>query len=329
MARRAPHPERLVISTISKLVVRSTQVLAVSCIVGEMLFSTVSHVLLRTAAITLSLPEALFLRLLFAALLVTPWIAADRRLRPQRYVAMTDRSRLLRYALCGAVSYLASMAWLYAMITLPLAMATSLFFTTGLFAGLYAWWLLKEPFQRRSWLALAVGLCGVLIVLQPTATRIRIEGVLAALVAAALAALTITQLRMLSGRETPTLSALLRLVPAIPLAALPALKVWEWPTQSAVAGIFAAAALLVLGQAAAAKAFGTLRVHQAAALEYLRLIFATIAGVLVFNEAVGAATLLGGAVILCAAWIGSRVPAATAGQSSVPLSSTHLSGRSS
>ena len=310
---------------VSKLVVRSAQALAIGCIVGEMMFSTVSHVLLRTAATALSPPEALFLRLLFAAILVSPWVAADRRLRPQRYEAMTDRSRLLRYAVCGGVSYLASMAWLYAMIALPLAMATSLFFTTGLFAGLYAWWLLKEPFQRRSWLALAVGLCGVLIVLQPTADNIRIEGVVAALAAAALAALTITQLRMLSGRETPTLSALLRLVPAIPLAALPALKVWEWPSHTALAGIFAAAALLVLGQAAAAKAFGTLRLHQAATLEYLRLIFATIAGVLVFNEAIGAATLLGGAVILCAAWIGSR---AAAQQSSVSVPSTHVSGRS-
>ena len=316
-------------AAISNLVVRSAQVFAVSCIVGEMMFSTVSHVLLRTAATTLSPPQALFLRLLFAAMLVTPWILTDRRLRPQRYVAMTDRSRLLRYAVCGAVSYLASMAWLFAMINLPLAMATSLFFTTGLFAGLYAWWLLKEPFQRRSWLALAVGLCGVLIVLHPTTDNVRIEGVVAALVAAALAALTITQLRMLSGRETPTLSALLRLVPAIPLAALPALKVWEWPSHTAVAGILAAAVLLVLGQAAAAKAFGTLRLHQAATLEYLRLIFATIAGVLVFNETIGGATLLGGAVILCAAWIGSRVSTAPAEQSPAALSTTHLSGRSS
>ncbi|MBM0105960.1 DMT family transporter [Steroidobacter sp. S1-65] len=299
---------------------RSAQVVAISCIVGEMMFSTVSHVLLRTAAIALSPPEALFLRLLFAAVLVTPWVAADRRLRPGRYQPMTDRSRLLRYAVCGGVSYLASMAWLYAMIALPLAMATSLFFTTGLFAGLYAWWLLKEPFQRRSWLALAVGLCGVLIVLRPTAGEVRVDGVAAALLAAALAALTITQLRMLRGRETPTLSALLRLAPAIPLAALPALKVWEWPSHTALAGIFVAAALLVLGQAAAAAAFGTLRLQQAAALEYLRLIFATIAGVLVFNETIGAATLLGGAMILCAAWIGSR---ATAGTSSVAPPGTH------
>ena len=314
--------------TMSKWIVRSARAFAVSCIVGEMMFSTVSHVLLRTAATTsLDPPQALFLRLLFAAMLVTPWILTDRRLRPQRYAAMTDRSRLVRYAVCGVVSYLASMAWLFAMITLPLAMATSLFFTTGLFAGLYAWWLLNEPFRRRSWLALAVGLCGVLIVLQPTADDIRLEGVVAALVAAALAALTITQLRMLRGRETPTLSALLRLLPAIPLAALPALQVWEWPSRTAVAGILAAAALLVLGQAAAAKAFGTLRLNQAAPLEYLRLLFATLAGVLVFDEAVGAATLLGGAVILCAAWIGSRVPAAVPGES-VALSSTHLGGRS-
>ena len=313
-------------TNIPKLTVRSAQVFAVSCIIGEMMFSTLSHVLLRTAATALSPPQALFLRLLFAVVLVTPWILTDRHLRPQRYVAMADRPRLLRYALCGIVSYLASMAWLYAMINLPLAMATSLFFTSGLFAGLCAWWLLNEPFQRRSWLALAVGLCGVLIVLQPTTDNIRIEGVIAALVAAALAALTITQLRMLRGRETPTLSALLRLVPAIPLAALPALKFWMWPRGTAIAGIFAAAALLVLGQAAAAKAFGTLRLHQAAPLEYMRLIFATTAGVLVFKEAIGTATLLGGAVILVAAWIGSRVSNARADEQSVAtsLSTTNL-----
>jgi drug/metabolite transporter (DMT)-like permease len=87
----------------------------------------------------------------------------------------------------------------------------------------------------------------------------------------------------------------------------------------------------VLGQAAAAKAFGTLRLHQAAALEYIRLIFATVAGVLVFKEAVGPATLLGGAVILCAAWLGSRVSNARTGESSVAtsISTTSLRERSS
>lgn len=315
----------------SKRLLLSAQAVAVSCIIGEMMFSTISHVLLRTAATELSAPQALFLRVLFAAVLVAPWIATDRHIRPHRYVGMTERRRVLRYALCGAISYAASLAWLYAMIKLPLAMATSLFFTSGLFAGLWAWWLLDEPFQRRSWIALAIGLGGVVIVLRPTDYNLRIEGVIAALIAAALSALTITQLRMLSGRETPTLSALLRLVPAIPLALIPALYAWIWPTSTATLGIIAAAALLVLGQSAAAKAFGTLHLHQAATLEYLRLIFASIAGVLAFHEALGPTTLIGGAVILCAAWIGSRGAGITASHSamSAAVSEPSMRGRAS
>lgn len=311
----------------SKRLLLSAQALAVSCIIGEMMFSTISHVLLRTAATELSPPQALFLRVLFAAALVTPWVATDRHIRPHRYVGMTERRRLLRYALCGAISYVASLAWLYAMIKLPLAMATSLFFTSGLFAGLWAWWLLREPFKRRSWMALAIGLVGVAIVVRPTNFDVRVEGVIAALIAAALSALTITQLRMLSGRETPTLSALLRLLPAIPLALIPALQAWTWPSSTATFGVAAAAALLVLGQSAAAKAFGTLYLHQAAPLEYMRLIFATIAGALAFNETLGPTTMIGGAVILCAAWTGSRGVGTTAPRSAVPAAASEPSMR--
>jgi drug/metabolite transporter (DMT)-like permease len=133
-------------------------------------------------------------------------------------------------------------------------------------------------------------------------------GVLAALTAAVLAALGKLQLKTLSGSEPPTLSAFLRLAPVIPFAALSAAATLVLPSLYTAILIAIAAVLLALGHAAIAKGYALFSLSQAAVLEYLRLLFATVAGILVFAEPIGATTLIGGAVILGAALFGAGTP---------------------
>jgi drug/metabolite transporter (DMT)-like permease len=294
----------------------SDHLVATGCVVAEMLLATLSNVLLRLAATDVTPEMTLFLRLLIASAILLPLVCRNSTARSEISALFANRRRLWRYVLCGVVSYIASIAWLHALLKLPLAIATSLFFTTALFMGAIGRWVLAEPFTMRHWLTLGAGLIGVVIVLQPSFVPIPLTGVIAALVAAALAALGKAQLKSLSGPETPALSAFLRLAPVIPFAALPALRSSALPSLEAASEIVAAAGLLVIGHVAIAKGYILFRLSQAAALEYLRLLFATVAGILVFSEPVGAATLIGGAVILLAALVGTNKPLPNVARSS-------------
>jgi drug/metabolite transporter (DMT)-like permease len=279
--------------------------IAVICVVAEMLLATISNVLLRIVSTDLAPEWTLFLRLVLTSAILVPFLVGRPAARDATAAIFTNQRRLGRYVLCGVVSYAASIAWLYALLKLPIAMATSLFFTTALFMGLMSRWWLADTFTTRNWIALGTGLVGVTVVLRPSFGGVQTAGVVAALVAAALAALGKLQLKTLSGAEPPALSAFLRLAPVIPFAALPAAGTWSWPPLPSLIAIVCAALLLGLGHAAIAKGYGLFSLSQAAVLEYLRLLFATAAGILVFAEPIGATTLLGGAVILAAALIGA------------------------
>jgi len=59
------------------------------------------------------------------------------------------------------------LCFFYGLSKVPLANATALSFSTTLFATMWAALFLKEVVRARRWLAIIVGLIGVLIVLQP------------------------------------------------------------------------------------------------------------------------------------------------------------------
>jgi drug/metabolite transporter (DMT)-like permease len=285
--------------------------IAVICVIAEMLLATISNVLLRLAATDLSPEATLFARLVLTSALLAPFLIASPSSRRSTTIVLTDRKRLGRYIACGVVSYLASIAWLYALLQLPIAVATSLFFTTALFMTLLSRWWLSDPFKMRNWVALGIGLAGVLIVLNPSLNGVQTMGVVAALTAAVLAALGKLQLKTLSGPEPPALSAFLRLAPVIPFAAISVAATWALPSLTTAAFIGISAILLGLAHAAIAKGYALFSLSQAAVLEYLRLLFATVAGILVFAEPIGAMTLVGGAVILGAALFGAGKRTAT------------------
>jgi drug/metabolite transporter (DMT)-like permease len=109
-------------------------------------------------------PEIMFYRALFGLPVVLVWVFATKglgALSTQRPLAHLGRTAL------GIFSILCS---LQALVMLPLADATTISFTTPLFATLFSWLILRERIGRHRWLAVACGMLGVLIVLRPGGT---------------------------------------------------------------------------------------------------------------------------------------------------------------
>jgi drug/metabolite transporter (DMT)-like permease len=162
-------------------------------------------------------------------------------------------------------------AFAFALRSLPLAEAYSIFFVAPLLITVLAVLILKERVDWRRWLAIAVGFCGVIIVLRPTgAGALTIPGlaVLATAVGYALSAITVRVL----GRTDSTQSMTFWLMALVGIGAgLIALPDWR-PIQSAhwlvIAGIAVTGSL---GQFALTEAFRIGEASFIAPFEYTAL----------------------------------------------------------
>jgi len=239
---------------------------------------------------SMSLPQMLVLRSLFAVLWISPAILkiGIRTLRP-----VNGKGHVLRSFLG-----LGGITCLYLSAThLDLALVTTLGFTRVLFVIVLALLFLNERIRWRRSLATIVGFAGVLICVRPGSAGFdawTLVGMLAALFAASVS----TMIKHLTSSESPQ-AILFWSYLLIGIAALaPALWYWHWPSAEELLIVGFLSLFTALGQTC--MVFG-LRAGEATAVipfEYSRLIYALAIGYLLFAEIPSLWTLAGGAVII-------------------------------
>ena len=141
-------------------------------------------------------PEALFWRQILTVPILLAWLAMrgeTRRLHTRRFPAQ------FRRAMMGAVG----MGFTFgAPVLLPLAEATTLGFTTPLFAVIFSAILLKEKIGHYRWAAVAMGFAGVLVIARPDG-HLPLAGSLVGLGAGLMVALISIQIRDLTRTDEP------------------------------------------------------------------------------------------------------------------------------
>jgi drug/metabolite transporter (DMT)-like permease len=152
------------------------------------------------AARGVALPEQAFYRFAFGLPPLLAWILLTRNYgawRTKRPLAHLARGAL---GLSTMVCAFAALAWL------PLAEAATIGFAAPLFSVILSALVLKEPVGRHRWSAVALGLAGVLIVMQPGSSHLPPLGLALALLAAlGTAAVTITIRQIGRTEATPTI----------------------------------------------------------------------------------------------------------------------------
>ena len=114
-------------------------------------------------------------------------------LRPRRW-----RMHLLR----GLLSVVVLGGFIYAVRVLSLANAYAVFLSAPLIVAALSVPVLKERVNWRNWLAILVGLGGVLIMLRPSASGLNMLGALAALLGATAYAVSALAVRVLTRTDT-------------------------------------------------------------------------------------------------------------------------------
>lgn len=200
-------------------------------------------------------------------------------------------------ALRSAGVVVSALAGFHAFSVLPLAQVYALLFAAPLLITLMAIPMLGEKVGPRRFLAVIVGLGGVLIVLRPGQAELGI-GHLAAVLAACGSALSQIVVRRIGDTETgaallvwPMLGNIAIMGAMMPFVHVP-MSPAEWVLMTYVAVCAFVAMLLIIA------AYRTGEAVVVAPMQYSQILWAVLFGLLFFDEVPDAATALGAAVVM-------------------------------
>ncbi|MFA9419709.1 MAG: DMT family transporter [Gammaproteobacteria bacterium] len=187
-----------------------------------------------------------------------------------------------------------------AIIHMPLADATAIFFAKSFFITIFAVLFLAETVGVYRWSAVLIGFVGVMVMLQPGTDNFSIYG-LASLAGAAGAAAVMILLRLLSRSDSADTIMTYGALGVGLVMILPGIYFWQQPTTSEWLLLVAVAVVSYFGQRCNIFAYKHGEASLLASLDYVRLLWATLFGFLVFDQLPGGATWFGAAIVVAAA----------------------------
>ena len=242
--------------------------------------------------------QAAFIRYAFGLLIVIPIFLK---------MGMTGirSSRIGLLAGRGAVHGIAVMLWFFAMTRIPVAEVTALSFTSSIFTIIGAILFLKEPMHAHRFIAVLAGLAGTAVILRPGFQVIDV-GATALLVAAVLFSCSMLMAKHLTKTESNTaIVAFLSLFAALVLLPF-ALVVWRTPNALELFWLLITAVFATSAHYSMNRAFQAADITALQPVMFLQLVWATLLGLIMFNEQPDIWIWIGGAIIVAAATVTAR-----------------------
>ena len=224
--------------------------------------------------------------------LVAAWALATVGWRPLL------RVRWPLHLLRGVLGIVMMASFVYALRTLPLSTAYSIFFVAPLLISALSVPILREYVGPRRWAAIVIGLLGVLVVLRPTGQGMLTMAGFAVLLAALGYAVSAITMRVLA-RTDPTQATTFWLLALMALGA--GLLAWPgWvPLRGEHAAIIAGIGIAgALGQYTITEAFRSGEASLVAPLEYSALVWGVLLDLSLWGVLPDGLTWLGAAIIV-------------------------------
>ncbi len=243
--------------------------------------------------------QAAFIRYCFGIVLILPLLS-------RAGIMSLDRDRLGFHALRGLVHGGGVILWFLAMSRIPISEVTALGFTTPIFVTLGAAVFLSERLKPYRVAAVVLGFIGALLILRPGLRVIDI-GALAQLGAAPLFACSYLMAKSATRREASSMIVVLLSVFCTLTLALPARLVWRTPTLDELLLLGLTALLATSGHYCMTRALEAAEVSAVQPFTFLQLVWATILGLILFDETPDVWIWIGGAVIVgSATWMAQQ-----------------------
>lgn len=251
--------------------------------------------MVRHLSETFSTPEITFLRQILGAVTVLPALLMQGGLGAFR------TTQPWTHFLRGGASYLGMLASFYSLTLITLADSMALQFTLPFFTFFIAMWMLGERIGIHRWLATAIGFAGVLVIVRPGFGALNI-GMLVALAAAAVYALSDVTTRLLSRKDSISLVMFYTFILPVPFAAILAALAWTWPGWDDVAAILIFSAFSTTASYCLTRAFAVAEVSVVSPVLYLRLPFVAVIGYAFFAQSTDIWTWIGAAIIFASTY---------------------------
>jgi len=197
----------------------------------------------------------------------------------------------------------------------PIARATALSFTAPLFTALLSALFLGEVFRWRRWTAILCGFLGALVILRPGLQTLD-TGSLLIIGSSLLWSLAIIDIKILGRTESSLTITAFVTVLMIPLTLVPAIFVWQTPPLEMWGWLIFIGVIGTLGQIVVTDALKLADLTVLMPLDFLKLVWATAFGILLFAEVPDLFTWIGAAIVFASsfyiAWRESKLRKATA-----------------
>ena len=254
------------------------------------IFMTGMSVLIKYLGNSLPFFEVAWFRAFFGLIIVLPFILN------RGGVKAIYTTKIKMHLVRGVLAVIAMLSGFYAVTVLPLTLVTTLGFSRPLFMIPLAIIFLHEIVKARRWSATIIGFIGILIAIRPSG---EIEpAVLIALFSSFIFAVVMITTKKLSVTEAPTTlmfyQGFFSTLFIMPLCFL----FWETPSINEFLLLFLLAIFGSLSVNCSIRALKLADTTIVSPIEYIRIIFASFAGFLIFSEIPSIWTLSGGLIII-------------------------------
>ena len=281
---------------------KKKQLLNRTNLVFASLFFSIMTVCVKKIDNTIPVYELVFFRSLLS-LIITSVIIKKRKLNPwgEKKVLLIIR---------GLLGTLALLCIFYSIRNMRLNISTVIQYTYPIFISIFAGLFIKEKISKDIVFALLIGWLGILIIINPyQLSDLNIEindlTILIAFRGAISTSLAYVTVKKLS--YTEDIFIIIKYFPLISIIILSPIVFVNWvtPTMNDLIWIIGIGIFTQLGQTFLTLGIKNLPASEAAAINYLQVIFGSLLGIIIFNERINLNFLLGALLVLLGTIISS------------------------
>lgn len=254
-----------------------------------MLMFTVMGICIRLSSAFVPVLEIVFFRnalalLILAPILIRSGAASIRMNRPKLFFGR------------AVINFIGMLSGFTAVTLIPLADMTALTFTSPIFVTIGAALFLGEVIRMRRMAAIVVGFIGALIILRPGLVEVS-TGAMLALVSSLTIAIASLIVKKMTETESASSIVFWMVMMQAPIALVPTLFVWQWPTAETWIYLWGMALSGTAAHVLLTRAIGMVEITSLQPLEFAKLPFAVVLAWMVFGEWPDIWIWLGGAII--------------------------------